>query len=385
MLGIRRSNMKVMVLGCGEIGKEAIRDLYMSGKFKEIAVGTRNMDKAKAVLAQLSGRKTKVSLFSVEVGRATNLQKSMRGFDVVVNCTGPNYKYEVPVAQAALQAGLHLVDINDDYETTFLMLELNEQVKKAGLTFVLGLGASPGINNVLVRAAANQLDDVEEIHTAWVMSGADPGGLALSYHLLHSLSGKALTFQNGRLVEVQSFLDGKERMEFPAPVGAVDVYHVGHPEPITLSRCFPGVRMVDDKATFQPPLVNDWIVRLGQLAREANKSVMVKGTAVDPMDFAAALFHQKCRGLSGVPKEGALRVGIKGKKGGKTKRIFFSSAGRIGQGTGIPVSIGAQMLVEGKINRAGVLAPEECIEPSEFVYEVLNRKIGNLNGWVEDA
>lgn len=375
-----------MVLGCGEMAREAINDLYKSGKFEEITVGTRDLSKANAVLTELGlgGRKTKITTFHVDIGRATNLEESMRGFDVVVNCSGPNYKNEMPVAQAALRSGLHLVDINDDYETTFLMLDLNEQVKKAGLTFILGLGASPGITNVLVRAAANQMDEVEEIHTAWVMSGADPGGLALSYHLLHSLSGRALTFQGGRLVEVQSFVDGKERMEFPAPVGTLDVYHIGHPEPITLSRCFPGARLIDDKASFHPPFVNDWIVSLGQMARGAGQTVMVKGREIDPMDFAAALFHQKCKSLSGIPKEGALRVEVKGKKLGKAKRIVYSSAGLISQGTGIPASIGAQMLAAGRIKKTGVLAPEECIEPDEFVRQVLNRNIAKLNGWVEN-
>lgn len=379
--------MKAMVLGCGEMAREAIKDLYNSEIFSEIAVGARDLGRASEVLAHLGleRKRTKVTTFPVEIGRTADLEETMRGFSVVVNCTGPNYKNEVPVAQAAMRAGVHLVDINDDYETTFLMLDLNEQVKKAGLTFVLGLGASPGINNVLVRAAASQLDEVEEIHTAWVMSGADPGGLALSYHLLHSLSGKALTYRDGRLIEVRSFIDGKERMEFPAPVGALDVFHIGHPEPITLSRCYPEAKLIDDKATFQPPFVNDWIVSLGKMAGEAGQTVQVKGREVDPMDFAAALFHQKCKSLSGIPKEGALRVEVKGKKGGRGKRIFYSSAGRISQGTGIPASIGAQMVAKGKIKKTGVLAPEECIDPSEFVREVLDRKIGKLNGWVENA
>jgi len=375
---------RVLVLGCGQMGEEAIPDLYMSGKFDELAVGTRSLGKALALLSRLQGRPTDIRAFALDLRHTPDLPEIMKGFDVVVNCVGPNYKYEVLVAKAAIQAGVPLVDINDDYTTTFEMFELDEAARKAGVAIILGLGASPGVNNVLVRAAANQLDEVKEIHTAWVMSGSDPGGLALSYHLLYSLSGRALTYQDGKLIEVQSFVDGRERLEFPEPVGTLDVFHIGHPESITLSRVFKGVRIADDKATFYPTIVNDWIVSLGKLAREAGGPVAVNGQEIDPWDFAAALFHKRCKSLKDVPKQGALRVEVNGRKGSKVKKFFFSSAGRIAQGTGIPASIGAQMLVEGKIEGVGVMPPEACIEPNEFLYELLSRNIGKLNGWVED-
>ena len=109
----------------------------------------------------------------------------------------------------------------------------------------------------------------------------------MSYHLLYSLSGKALTYRDGKLVEVQLFIDGKERISFPEPVGAVDVYHVGHPEPITLSRCFKEAKIVDDKATFCPPFVNDLIVNLGKMALEAKAPIKVGKTWIYAMDFDA--------------------------------------------------------------------------------------------------
>jgi lysine 6-dehydrogenase len=244
---------------------------------------------------------------------------------------------------------------------------------------ILGLGASPGINNVFARAAADQLDEVDEIHTAWVMSGADPGGLALSYHLIYSLSGKALTYQDGHFVEVQSFIDGKERIEFQEPVGPLDVYHVGHPEPITLSRCFKGAKVVNDKATFHPPFINDLILSLGKMVLEGDGPVKMGKASVDVMDFAAGYFQKKCRSLKGVRKEGALRVSVKGERDHKKKTIVYSSAGFIADGTGIPASIGAQMMVKGMVQGKGVMAPEECINWREFLKTIISRGIGRLD------
>jgi len=371
--------MKVLVLGCGEMGESAVEDLYYYGKFKEITVGTRSIEKAKKVISTLKGKKVKVCGKEIDVSNTAELENLMKNFDVVVNCVGPNYKYEVLIAEAAIKAKVSLIDINDDFETTFKMLDLDGKAKEAGILIILGLGASPGVNNIFVRAAADQLDKVDEIHTAWVMSGADPGGLALSYHLLYSLSGKALTYQDGKLVEVQSFVDGKERIEFPEPVGAVDVYHIGHPEPITLSRCFKEAKIVNDKATFCPPFVNDLIVNLGKMALEAEGLIKVGKIWIDAMDFAAAYFHKRCKSLKGVKKEGALRAAVKGKRDQKTRTIIYSSSGLISKGTGIPASIGAQMLVQGKIKGKGVLAPEECVDWREFLKIIISRGIGRLN------
>lgn len=377
--------MKALLLGCGEMGEEALQDLYHYGAFSSIIVGTRSIDHASRVVKQLKGSDTKISIVQVNAADIENVASLMEGCAVAVNCTGPNYKYELPVARAAIKAGVHLVDINDEYEITLKMFELDEDARKAGVLIVLGLGGCPGIDNVLVRSGANQLDEIEEIHTAWVMSGSDPGGLALSYHLLYSLSGRALTVEHGKLIEVQSFIDGRERMEFPDPIGAVDVFHIGHPEPITLARTFSTATSIDNKATFVPSNVNDLIVRLGKIVRDAPKPVRIDGLAVDVMDFTAAYLHQSCKGMQGVPKEAALRVEVRGKKRGKKRRIFFSSVGRLGRATGIPASIGAIMISRGRMDQRGVLPPEACIEPHDFLYEILNRRnIAKLNGWIEE-
>jgi saccharopine dehydrogenase (NAD+, L-lysine-forming) len=377
--------MKALVLGCGEMGEEVIRDLYRYGGFDDIVVGTRSPDKVERLRESLNGHGARVTATCVDAGCIESLTRLMDGVTVVVNCVGPNYRYEIPVARAAIQAGVNLVDLNDEFETTLQMFDLDNEAKLAGITVILGLGGSPGINNILVRAAANQLDEVEEIHTAWVMSAADPGGVALCAHLLHSLSGRALTYENGRMVEVQSFVDGKERIEFPPPVGPLDVYHVGHPEPIMLARSFPGVRTVDDKATFNPPEINELILQLGALVRQMDAPVSMGGQTIEVADFAASYLRARCKRTTGAPREAALLVQVKGEKKGKSKRIFFSSSGLLAPATGIPASIGAIMLSEGKITAKGVVPPEQCVEADDFLYEILTRRnVAKLNGWVED-
>lgn len=377
--------MKALVLGCGEMGEEAVRDLFLYGDLGEIRVATRAPEKADAVIARLGPGKPRILVERLDLDDGPDLMGLMGDADVIVNCVGPNFKHEVPIARAAIQAAKPLVDLNDEYKTTLEMYELDGPARAANVTVVMGLGASPGVNNILVRAAADELSEIESIHTAWVMSGADPGGVALSYHLLYSLSDKAFVIDGGERREVRSFIDGRESIEFPPPVGRMDVFHIGHPEPLTLSRCYPEVPYIDDKATFNPPSVNDLILTLGKLVRDLKGPVMVGGRDLEIMDFAAAYLNKRGKRMSGVPLPGALRVEVLGRKGKKRLKYVYSSAGRIAQGTGIPAAIGAEFILSGKITRKGVLAPEECIDPHPFLHELLKRKIGRLNGWIEEV
>lgn len=377
---------KALVLGCGEMGEAAVRDLHRYACLPELVVATRRPERARAALQDLAGGSTRIEVIAIDALDEDALEAAMSGCAVALNCIGPNFRHEERVARAAIRARVHLVDLNDDYEVTPRMFALDGAARAAGITIVFGLGASPGVNNVLVRSAANQVDEVEEIHTAWVMSAADPGGPALAAHLLYSLSDRAPTVVDGRLEWLRSFRDGCERITFPDPVGAMDVFHVGHPEPLTLRRSFPHARVIDDKASFNPPVINELILRLGALAREAPSPIEVDGRPVEPMDFCAAYLRAYCKSLSDVPPEGALRVQVKGRKGDYTRTVTLSSAGRLATGTGIPIAIGAILLLQGRVSGHGVLAPEDCLDPNEFLYELFNRRnAGKLNGWVEET
>ena len=156
--------MKVLVLGCGEMGSSAVKDLYYHTSFKNIIVATRKKEKADWLISTLHGKRAKVQGREIDVNDKKSLITLMKNSDVVINCVGPNYMYEVLIAEAAIDAKVNLIDINDDYETTFKMLNLDEKARDVGILIVLGLGASPGINNIFAKAATDQLDAIEEIH-----------------------------------------------------------------------------------------------------------------------------------------------------------------------------------------------------------------------------
>jgi saccharopine dehydrogenase (NAD+, L-lysine-forming) len=368
--------MKVLVLGCGEMGKVAVRDLIEHHVFGDVTVATRHPERSEDFLASFPHRGVRARAVRLDVHDRPALIALMKQHTVTCNLAGPNYRNAVAVARAAIASGCNMVDVSDDFESTLEMLTLHADARRAGITIIVGLGASPGVTNILARYGADKLDRVEEVRTSWIMRASDMGGPALAMHLLHSLPYKAFVFENGQMREVQPFVDGRETFHYPQ-LGPVEVMHIGHPEPLTLSRFIKGIRYADDKATFLPTMVNDLIVSLGRSAR-AGASEHADRPGRDPVAIAADDLLQACHRMTDEPNTGALRTEVRGELAGRSVRLVYSAAGRIGIGTGVPASIGAMLLAIGKVSKKGVWPPEACLEPEWFLQAIDTRKIGQI-------
>lgn len=366
------------MLGCGEMGRVAIEDLVMQRAFERVTVGTRRRAVAEEFLAGLpDDLPTRTTAVGIDVHAREALVELMRDHDVVCNLAGPNYLNAVPVAKAAIEAGVPLVDVSDDWDATLEILDLDEAARAAGITVIVGMGASPGVTNIMARAGADRLDRTDEVRTAWIMRAADAGGPALAYHLLHTLPHRAWVYEDGRMREVVPFRDGRETLEF-SELGPVEVFHIGHPEPFTLSRFIPGLRYADDKATFLPTAFNDLIVELGAKVR-GGEPVPCDGREVDAMDWAADLLYRRGKEMTEASVTGALRTEVRGELDGRPTTIVYSAAGRIGIGTGVPAAIGAYFLAAREIDEPGVHPPEACVPPDAFFDEVLERNIARVD------
>jgi saccharopine dehydrogenase (NAD+, L-lysine-forming) len=100
----------------------------------------------------------------------------------------------------------------------------------------------------------------------------------------------------------------------------------------------------------------------------------VKGQDVVPLDFTIAyIISRRDEILEEVgfgAQRGCLKITMKGTVEGKPHQFDFSLASEgqsMGEGTGIPAAIGALLMQRGKVSGRGVLPPEACINPLEFL------------------
>src|SRR5262249_42937703 len=136
-------------------------------------------------------------------------------------------------------------------------LELDSEAKAAGVSIVLGCGATPGVTNVLARRGADALDTVEAIHIAFASHRSIAPSAGLLDPVIDEFSPEATRFyyEDGRLVEVLPFA-GARTIPFQPPVGDQEVYFVPHSETHTLHRFIgKGLRRVDVRGAWRPEIM----------------------------------------------------------------------------------------------------------------------------------
>jgi saccharopine dehydrogenase (NAD+, L-lysine-forming) len=258
------------------------------------------------------------------------------------------------------------------------MLALNDRAEKAGVSALIGMGNSPGLANVLARWCADEmLSEVESVDIYHAHGGEPTEGAAVIKHRIHAMTSDIPLFIDGKFITVRMLEESGqafvEETEFK-DIGTYPVYPYPHPETITLPKHLKGIRRVTNNGVVLPlsyfNLTMD-TVRLGICIEE---SLIVQGSEVIPIEFAVAYILSRrpelldAAGLS--EPMGCLKVKVSGKKDGDPHTYIFSMTSKgagAGEGTGIPVALGAIMMSEGRIELKGVFPPEAGVDPLDIL------------------
>jgi saccharopine dehydrogenase-like NADP-dependent oxidoreductase len=362
------------------MGRVATRTAAGLGLLDEIVVADLDGDAASAfgrrLRRELPGP-TRIGWAAVDAMDGAALRAFLLDADVVLNTSGPFYRLGVPILDAAVAARCHYLDICDDWEPTLEMLERDGAARAAGVTAVLGLGASPGASNLLAALAVRELDSVEDLYTVWPVDvGGDlaavepapaprrPGAAVV--HWMQQISGRIRVLDGGKFVDVSPL----EPVRIPYPgIGEGTVYTVGHPEPLTLGRGGAVGRRCACAMVVSPRV----IAVLRELRTGIDSGKLTNESAAEQLTrFAAGTARVSAGDLHETEGPGALPpffAYARGTKGGAP-----TSAGALVLGmprgmagaTGIPLALGLRMLCEGVLSRRGVFAPEDVIDPVAF-------------------
>jgi saccharopine dehydrogenase (NAD+, L-lysine-forming) len=360
--------------GCGAVGSVAVKTLVGDATFSTVVIGDMNLPKAHELAASIGS--AKVSVAHVDATDAQSVRRAAAGADVVLNCIGPFYKTVKTILGAVIEAGVHYVDICDDVDVTLEILDLDAAARTAGVTAVIGMGASPGVTNLLAMYLAKQLDATDSVDIFHCHGGEAIEGPGVIGHRFHCMSIDIPMFLDGKLQYVKYFgEDGialRQTFNFPV-LGEVPIYPYPHPEQVTLPR-YLQVRQVTNKGSVIPIEYYQLTAELCRVGLSSRKPVDVNGMLVTPYDFAVAYVIREreriLRETNFGNARGCMSVVVKGRRHDQPceLRVHLSSkAGGLGEGTGIPAAIGAILLQQGKITATGVLPPEACIDPTDFL------------------
>jgi saccharopine dehydrogenase (NAD+, L-lysine-forming) len=368
---------KLTVLGgCGAVGSVAVKSLAAQDLFSSIRIGDMNMARAREIIDETGSRK--VSAVRVNAEDPTSVRKAIKGSDIVLNCVGPFYKSVKTVLGVVIKEQINYVDICDDVDVTLDILKMHGAAKKAGITALIGMGASPGVTNLFAKLVADTLlDETESVDIFHTHGGEPIEGEGVIGHRFHCMTIDIPMFLDGKLEYVKYFReDGialRQTFDFPIVGKRIPLYPYPHPEQVTLPK-YIKVRQVTNKGSVLPIEYYELTGNICRLGLASKEPLNVRGKEIAPYDFAVAyIIRERDRILKRTKfgtQRGAMAVVVKGKKDGKREeyRVHMASEGAaLGEGTGIPAAMGVILMDQGRIKAKGVLPPEGCVDPSDFI------------------
>ena len=373
--------MHIIVLGgAGAMGRIAVRTLSEYEDVDHITIADYNEERAHEVAAALNSSKIQVK--QIDVNDADRMRKLLHGADVALNAV--EYVFNLPVLKACIQERVHYADLGGLFHMTRKLMDMNAEVEAAGITAIVGMGGTPGITNVLARAAVDQLDRVENIKVQLGCSDATPSKapLVAPYSIrtiLDEFTKEPQVFQDGVWYPQQP-LSGQEEMVFPLPVGRATAIFSLHSECATFPVSFrhKGIRHVSFKIAFP----SDFMTKLKflvDLGLGSSEPIGVQGAKVSPREVLAKLLEMSP--VEDVEPQDCdvLRVVVAGEADGQQVEITNTvvvlpyrrwgiSAGALDTGT--PLAIAGRMLATGEITRRGCFGPEMCVPCASFFGEL---------------
>lgn len=291
----------------------------------------------------------------------------IRNFDYVINAA--QYYFNINAMNACLRAGVNYIDLGGLFWMTRKQLELNNEFEREGLLALIGMGAEPGITNVVARWIY-QIHGVPrkiKLRDGWISKS---GKINWSIDTqLDELTMKAPVFENGEFKYYEP-ASKYEYVDFMEPVGKVKTYLTIHSELATFPTSFRGVEYVD------------WME--GGTGFEENM-VLAKlfGEDINVMEISSRKYLRellKAKGLIGyseseIPDEWESAKVIFEYENKVVEVEFMAGPHELFDGTQYMTGVPPAVAVLRRVNGKGVLPPELIIDPEPFINELIRRDI----------
>jgi saccharopine dehydrogenase (NAD+, L-lysine-forming) len=211
--------MRIFVLGTGATGSYLAHLLARQGH--QVTCGDRDPERARRFL----GKKSKIPVVQVNARNLWGIVRAARGSQLLVNASAAVFN-EI-VLRAALRIRCHYIDLSAHLTRNPFkaeQLRYDKRFQDKNRAAVVTCGAAPGLTNLLVARAVDQMDSVDAVYIRLYEStdSDDP----VSQWSAEVSFDEAVSLP--RIVRGGKFRYGKrfgerEKFRFPAPIGEVSV------------------------------------------------------------------------------------------------------------------------------------------------------------------
>jgi saccharopine dehydrogenase-like NADP-dependent oxidoreductase len=341
--------MKVAVLGAsGPIARAIVHDLTASAEVDDLLLLDGDGAAALAAAEEEAGARPA----AVELAEPAGLAAAIAGCHVLVNAAGrPG---DLRAMEAALTAGCHYVDLD---WTAAGQVELDERFIAAELIAVLGMGASPGLTNVMADRAVRRLGGERVLELDVSSAVRDLGGDGGAHlpvaaaRLADQLRQAAFVLEDGVARELAPGAPGGS-VDFPPPIGPAETIHTGHAELQTLGRSL-DVPRLGFRLSLEPALL------AALLAASEDELAAAGGPPSAETIVAHVVEARSARRVARVTAVRGPHTGW-----GLGGEVVAAAA---------PVAAIVRLLARGRIEPVGVVPAENAVDPDDLLPELAAR------------
>jgi len=379
---------RVLIIGAGGVGQVvAHKCAQVPEVFSDICLASRTLEKCEKIVRQIP---RPIETAKVDADNVSELVSLIQRFKpaLIINVALP-YQ-DLTIMDACLETGVDYLDTANyepPDEARFCykwQWDYHERFKNRGIMALLGSGFDPGVTNVFCAwAKKKHFDEIHEIDIIDCNAGDHGHPFATNFNPeinIREVSARGKYYEDETWKETPP-LSISRIFDFPEGIGERKIYLMYHEELESLVKHITGIKRAKFWMTFSDNYLKHLEV-LENVGMTRIDPVIYNGQEIIPLQFLKTLLPDPAS--LGPVTRGRTCIGclINGIKDGKEKSYYVYNicdhqkcyeevkSQAVSYTTGVPVMIGAMLMLTGKWRGKGVFNMEE-FDPEPFM-EKLN-------------
>ena len=392
---------KVLQLGLGMQGKAALYDIVKSKSVAEVIVADSSPDSAKYI-AKIGSEKVK--LVSLDANNTSAIKELMKNVDIVIELLPNTFAY--PIGQLAAELGVNLVsssyfsninekDAQKRQQREKELKNLHQEAQKKDISLLCEFGMDPGIDLILSKQVINELDEVQVFYSYGAgFPDKDAGNNPIHYKFTWSIAGVLGSYlRSARIISKGKSIDIKaEDMFAPENSHVLNLDEIGFPLECFAngdSEHYASLLGIKNKVFNMGRYICRWTGHgafwyvMAKSGLIDSNPVEVNGIKISPNRFVAEILASQKQFYYGDKERDValIRIDGRGLKNGKPTRIIYQIIDKrdletgftsMQRTVGFTASIGAQMILDGILNKKGLLSPMDV--PFDYFLNELEKR-----------
>ena len=378
---------KIIIIGAGSVGRvTAYKCAQNKEIFSKIILASRTLVKCEEIAKSVfRDTGTKIHIEQVDANQIKDLVVLFKKYQpkLVIHVALP-YQ-DLSIMEACLVCGVNYID-TANYEPLDEAIfsykwqwTYQDRFKKAGILAVLGCGFDPGVTSVFTaRAVKHHFDEIHYLDIVDCNAGEHGKPFATNFNPeinIREITQKGKYWRNKKWIFTEPHEVSKE-LTYPN-IGKRKSYLIHHEELESLVKNYPSIKQARFWMTFGEEYLTHLRV-IQNIGMASIHPIEYEGKKIVPLQFLKAVLPNP-KDL-GVNYHGETSIGcrIKGIKNNQEKTYYIwnncshqkayqeTGTQAISYTTGIPVVVGAEMILKQKWSGIGVFNVEE-FDPDPFL------------------